>query len=309
MKVSIIIPFYNGENFCEKIFDMIFKQTYTNYEVICIDDGSTDNTLKILKSIEKSNSKVKVYSQKNTGPGFARKLGFHKSNGDIILFYDSDDSLYDENTLKNIVEIFDKHNPDIVFYDLVVNDGRKVYTIDSIKENNQNEGLYDITLLENYLFSTNLCTKIFKSKILEESMFYNGKNFEDAYTLLSYLDKCENFYYTKKFFYINNEVLNPNSLTKSINSEKIMQVIEVLNLLNKSEKFKLLKEYKYFDMYCYQFKNLYKNRKKWSKNEVLMIKKDLKKMRSQFRGKAFKLSIKYFSIKRYILYILSLIYL
>ena len=88
-----------------------------------------------------------------------------------------------------------------------------------------------------------------------------------------------------------------------------MQVIEVLNLLNKSEKFKLLKEYKYFDMYCYQFKNLYKNRKKWSKNEVLMIKKDLKKMRSQFRGKAFKLSIKYFSFKRYILYILSLIYL
>ena len=180
MKVSIIIPFYNGENFCEKIFDMIFKQTYTNYEVICIDDGSTDNTLKILKSIEKSNSKVKVYSQKNTGPGLARKLGFQKSTGDIILFYDSDDSLYDENTLKNIVKIFDKNNPDIVFYDLVVNDGSKKYIIDNIKNFNQDEGLYDIALLENYLFSTNLCTKIFKSKILEESMFYNGKNFEDA---------------------------------------------------------------------------------------------------------------------------------
>ena len=76
MKVSIIIPFFYCENFCEKIFDMIFKQTYTNYEVICIDDGSTDNTLKILKSIEKSNSRVTVFTQKNTGLGFVRKLGF-----------------------------------------------------------------------------------------------------------------------------------------------------------------------------------------------------------------------------------------
>ena len=309
MKVSIIIPFYNSEDFCKKIFDMIFKQTYTDYEVICIDDGSTDNTLKILKEIEKNNNKVKVYSQKNTGPGFARKLGFHKSNGDIILFYDSDDSLYDENTLKNIVEIFDKYNPDIVFYDLVVNDGRKIYTIDNIKENNQDEGLYDITLLENYIFMTNLSTKIFKSKILEDSMFYNGKNFEDAYTLLSYLDKCKNFYYTKKLFYINNKVLNPNSLTKSINPEKVRQVIEVLNLLNKSEKFKLLKEYKYFDMYCYQFKNLYNNRKEWAEEDILRIKDDLKSIRCHFNKNALKLSLKYFSIKRYILYLLSLFYL
>lgn len=309
MKVSIIIPFYNGEDFCKKIFDMIFKQTYTDYEVICIDDGSTDNTLKILREIEKNNNKVKVYSQKNTGPGFARKLGFQKSNGDIILFYDSDDSLYDENALKNIVEIFDKHNPDIVFYDLVVNDGRKIYTIDNIKNFYHDEGLYNIILLENYLFSTNLCTKIFKSKILEDSMFYNGKNFEDAYTLLSYLDKCKNFYYTKKLFYINNEVLNPNSLTKSINPEKVRQVIEVLNLLNRSEKFKLLKEYKYFDMYCYQFKNLYNNRKEWSEEDILRIKEDLKSIRCHFNKKALMLSLKYFTIKRYILYLLSLFYL
>lgn len=309
MKISLIIPFYNGEKFCEKIFDLIFKQNYKNYEVICVDDGSTDNTLKILKSIEKSNSKVKVFTQKNTGPGFARKLGFQKSSGDIVLFYDSDDSLYDENVFQNIVHIFEKENPDIIFYDLIITSKSGEFISKVIKDFDLRDEVCDISLLENCLFKTNLCNKVFKRKLLNDDMFYNGSNFEDAYTLLSYLQNCNTFYYSSKHFYINNEVLNPNSLTKSINSEKIMQVIEVLNLLNKSEKFKLLKEYKYFDMYCYQFKNLYKNRKKWSKNEVLMIKKDLKKMRSQFRGKAFKLSIKYFSIKRYILYILSLIYL
>lgn len=309
MKISLIIPFYNGEKFCEKIFDLIFKQNYKNYEVICVDDGSTDNTLKILKSIEKSNSKVKVFTQKNTGPGFARKLGFQKSSGDIVLFYDSDDSLYDENVFQNIVHIFEKENPDIIFYDLIITSKSGEFISKVIKDFDLRDEVCDISLLENCLFKTNLCNKVFKRKLLNDDMFYNGSNFEDAYTLLSYLQNCNTFYYSSKHFYINNEVLNPNSLTKSINSEKIMQVIEVLNLLNKSEKFKLLKEYKYFDMYCYQFKNLYKNRKKWSKNEVLMIKKDLKKVRSQFRGKAFKLSIKYFSIKRYILYILSLIYL
>ena len=309
MKISLIIPFYNGEKFCEKIFDLIFKQNYKNYEVICVDDGSTDNTLKILKSIEKSNSKVKVFTQKNTGPGFARKLGFQKSSGDIVLFYDSDDSLYDENVFQNIVQIFEKENPDIIFYDLIITSKSGEFISKVIKDFDLRDEICDISLLENCLFRTNLCNKVFKRKLLNDDMFYNGSNFEDAYTLLSYLQNCNTFYYSSKHFYINNEVLNPNSLTKSINSEKIMQVIEVLNLLNKSEKFKLLKEYKYFDMYCYQFKNLYKNRKKWSKNEVLMIKKDLKKMKSQFRGKAFKLSLKYFSIKRYILYILSLIYL
>ena len=252
---------------------------------------------------------MKVFTQKNTGPGFARKLGFQKSSGDIVLFYDSDDSLYDENVFQNIVQIFEKENPDIIFYDLIITSKSGEFISKVIKDFDLRDEICDISLLENCLFKTNLCNKVFKRKLLNDDMFYNGSNFEDAYTLLSYLQNCNTFYYSSKHFYINNEVLNPNSLTKSINSEKIMQVIEVLNLLNKSEKFKLLKEYKYFDMYCYQFKNLYKNRKKWSKNEVLMIKKDLKKMRSQFRGKAFKLSLKYFSIKRYILYILSLIYL
>ena len=64
MKISLIIPFYNGEKFCEKIFDLIFKQNYKNYEVICVDDGSTDNTLNILRKIESKSKQVKVFTQK-----------------------------------------------------------------------------------------------------------------------------------------------------------------------------------------------------------------------------------------------------
>lgn len=307
MKVSIIIPFYNGETFCRKIFEKILKQTYKNYEVICVDDGSTDNTLSILKEIEKENKKIKVYSQKNTGPGFARKLGFEKSSGDIILFCDSDDELYDENTLRKIINIFEKCNPDIIFYNYLIKSNKT--EICSIRNFHKNEGIYNIDVLENYIFTTNLINKVFKRKLLKSNMFYNGRNFEDAYTLINYLYECSNFYFTKQHFYLYNANLNPNSLTKSIDSTKVIQVLEVLQLLLQNSKFSILKEYKCFDMYCFQFKNLYKNRKIWSKNDVKKIKLNLKQLRKAFKGKAMKLSFKYFSFKRYILYILSFLYL
>ena len=84
---------------------------------------------------------------------------------------------------------------------------------------------------------------------------------------------------------------------------------EVLDFFNKTNRFSTLKNFKFFDMYCYQFKNLYKNKKEWTSKEIIAIKKELKKMRKLFKGKAFYLSMKYFTIKRYILYLLSLIYI
>lgn len=309
MKISLIIPFYNGEKFCEKIFDLIFKQTYKNYEVICVDDGSTDNTLNILRKIEKKSKQVKVFTQKNTGPGFARKLGFQKSSGDIVLFYDSDDSLYDEDVFKNMVEIFEKHNPDVVFYDLIILSSKGKLISKVIKDFDLRDRLFDISLLDNSLFKTNLCNKIFKRELLTEDMFYNGNNFEDAYTLLNYLQNCNTFYYSSKHFYVNDETLNPDSLTKTVNPYKVLQVFDVLKIFYKSSRFKSLIDYKLFDLYCYHFKNLYKNKDKWSNEDEIKIKTELRDVRKLFKGKGFMLSIKYFSLKRYVLYLISLIYI
>ena len=84
---------------------------------------------------------------------------------------------------------------------------------------------------------------------------------------------------------------------------------EVLNFFNDMNRFNNLKEYKFFDLYCYQFKNLLINKNTWSKEEINSIKKELKNMRGIFKGKALKLSLKYFSLKRYALYLISLIYI
>ena len=88
---SIIVPAYNVEKYIEKCIDSILNQSYKNYEVIVINDGSTDNTLNILN--KKYKDKVKIYSKENGGLSSARNYGVLKSSSKYILFVDSDDWL------------------------------------------------------------------------------------------------------------------------------------------------------------------------------------------------------------------------
>ena len=89
--ISVIVPVYNEEKFLDKFFDTLLCQTYKNFEVICIDDGSTDNTLKILKKYEMRDERVFVYSQTNKHAGVARNMGLGLANGRYVIFLDADD--------------------------------------------------------------------------------------------------------------------------------------------------------------------------------------------------------------------------
>ncbi len=86
--VSVIIPTYNGEEFIEETLESVFSQTYKNFEVIIIDDGSSDNTRKIIKEYDKP---LNHYFQQNLGAGAARNLGVARSKGEFIAFLDHDD--------------------------------------------------------------------------------------------------------------------------------------------------------------------------------------------------------------------------
>ena len=89
-KISIVIPTYNGGMKIIDCINSLLKQNYSNYEIIVVNDGSTDDTLNILKSNFGSNKKIKIYSQNNGGPAKARNLGIKKSSGIIIGFTDDD---------------------------------------------------------------------------------------------------------------------------------------------------------------------------------------------------------------------------
>ena len=93
MKISIIIPIYNSENTIEKLINTILEQTYDDYEIILVDDGSQDNSLDLINKMAKIDKRIRVFSKKNEGPGLARKYGYMQAKGDLLFFIDSDDWL------------------------------------------------------------------------------------------------------------------------------------------------------------------------------------------------------------------------
>lgn len=89
--VSVIIPFYNEEQYIGDCLISLIKQTYKNIEIICVDDGSTDKGAMIVKAIQQSDSRISLIQQENMNAGTARNVGFSKAKGEYVLFLDSDD--------------------------------------------------------------------------------------------------------------------------------------------------------------------------------------------------------------------------
>ena len=94
-RLSIIIPAYNAESYLPKCLDSIFSQDFSDYEVLCIDDGSTDGTPALLERYATQRPNLHILKQPNQGMATARNLGLDNATGDYILFIDSDDWLCD----------------------------------------------------------------------------------------------------------------------------------------------------------------------------------------------------------------------
>ena len=92
-KFSIIVPVYNVEKYLPKCLDSLINQTYKNIEIICINDGATDNSAQILDEYSKNDDRIKIINQENKGVSIARNIGINSATGDYILFVDSDDWL------------------------------------------------------------------------------------------------------------------------------------------------------------------------------------------------------------------------
>ncbi|MFQ9316546.1 conserved hypothetical protein [uncultured Dysgonomonas sp.] len=115
-KVSIIIPVYNTESFVEEAIKSVLVQTLTEIEVIVVDDGSTDSSLEIIKTLADTDSRIKVFSQENQGQSVARNLGLSIAKGQYIYFMDSDDMI-SQNTLEICYNKCTSEDLDFVFFD------------------------------------------------------------------------------------------------------------------------------------------------------------------------------------------------
>ncbi len=112
-KVSVIIPVYNVEQYLRECLDSVLNQTLKDIEVICIDDGSTDSSLDILKEYAKCDNRITVMTQKNLHAGVARNAGLAVAKGQYIHFMDSDDWV-EPDILEQLVDIMDSKHPDFI---------------------------------------------------------------------------------------------------------------------------------------------------------------------------------------------------
>lgn len=108
-KVSIIMPTYNQAEYISDSIKSVLCQTYSNFELIIINDGSTDDTFKVIADFMSQDIRIKYFSQENAGQGKARNFGINESTGDLIAFLDSDD-VWDPRKLEKQILIFKEYN-------------------------------------------------------------------------------------------------------------------------------------------------------------------------------------------------------
>ena len=111
--ISVVVPVYNAEKFLKKSIESVLSQTYQNFELILINDGSVDNSEAICNKYAFADKRIKVISQKNSGPAASRNAGVRNAAGDFVFFLDADDFI-DSKTFGALIAEYDKYQPDLV---------------------------------------------------------------------------------------------------------------------------------------------------------------------------------------------------
>lgn len=213
-KVSIIIPSYNVENFIEKCISSLLKQTYNNIEIIVVNDGSKDNTGKIVKSIADNNSNVLYYEKENGGASSARNYGIDKATGDYILFVDSDDYVNDE-YVESLVNCIKEDDSFALATNIEIEkeDGWKKYELSN-----------EISTFFRY---PSVCIRLYNKKYIDEinlrfSKSSHGEDLEFTSKLFIYNNKCS-IADNSTYYY----VYNDKSATRT-NDEHFISIMDSL---------------------------------------------------------------------------------
>lgn len=177
--ISIIIPIYNAEKYIEQCIQSVLKQDIISKEIICIDDGSTDKSVSIIKKYMEQNTEIKLISQTNQGAGTARNQGIERANGRYIAFMDADDSYINEVGLRRMIEACDEKNVNICGSFLSILKKGEVIETDTYREIVGIENL--CFKYEDYQYDLNYQCYIFKKSFLNKYnlRFPNYRRYQD----------------------------------------------------------------------------------------------------------------------------------
>ena len=113
---SVIVPIYKVEAYLERCINSILSQTFKNFELILVDDGSPDTCAKLCDRLSKSDRRISVIHKKNGGLSSARNAGIAKASGDYLIFVDSDDEIKNTDAFENIANRINKFQEDVIQY-------------------------------------------------------------------------------------------------------------------------------------------------------------------------------------------------
>ena len=221
--VSVIVPFYNRENFLRNCIESLISQTYKNIEIILVDDGSSDRSRKICKEYESKNSSVKLIAKdKNEGVVKARKAGVDFCNGEFVMFVDSDDRPKLD-MVQVAVEANKESKYDLVIFNFKSEIRPHLYRYFDILELDGNiEDFYKkIHKFYQSVYLTYVFNKLYKAKYLKnnENFFkYNYKIAEDLQLNLGYFENRKTIKIINKVLYTYN-MINESSASKKCFAE------------------------------------------------------------------------------------------
>lgn len=243
MKFSILVPVYNVEKYLEQCVESLLNQTYSgDYEIILVDDGSTDSSGEICDRYAENNlDKIKVVHKKNEGLVSARQAGIEVANGEYSLFVDSDDFV-ETNLLETVNNCIERNNdPDMIIYSFRYYSNSKITerkaTLTSnetvfTKDNKKN--LYEALISTTFI--TSLWTKALKTEILKNDptdyrLYYDKNMAEDWFRSIHLLTVAE------KIVYINEPLYNYRTNEESISRSFRPETIEKKNILYVYDRF------------------------------------------------------------------------
>ena len=261
-EISIIVPVYDVEKYLENCIESILNQTFKDFELILVDDGSTDNSGKICDIYEKKDSRIKVIHKNNGGLSSARNAGLDIACGKYVGFIDSDDSIHPR-MYEILYDLIKKYESDISccnykkIYDIFKDEYENVNSLEVIEMSNIEaiKNLYDKEIGVKLVIA---CNKLYRKNLFDNIRYKVGRVHEDEFMAHRILYNC------KKITYVDNELYYYLQREGSIMSQ-ISYKRKVDTLLSKSDRMRFCNKLGLTSMsdnicktYEFEFFNLYK---------------------------------------------------
>lgn len=220
-KISIIVPIYNVEKYLVECIESIRGQTYSNLEIILVDDGSKDRCIEICDYYGRIDSRIKVIHKENGGLSSARNAGIKIMTGEFVGFVDSDDYIA-KDMYECMHDALISTNSQIAICEKTTNEKKIQLGQGRIFCYSKEQALQNMIL--GMPFGSHACDKLFSRVLFQENIFFpEGKTYEDLYTIYKYFDLAKNIVFCKrkKYYYRS----NLESITLSKYSSKNLDMI------------------------------------------------------------------------------------